>query len=159
VTSEVGRGTTFSVILPAARETARTVPAVSRILAEQAGRGESILVVEDEEPVRRLVQQVLEMHGYRVRVVSSGAAALASNVDDIDLVLTDMVMPGGVSGRELAKRLRTLKPTLKFVFMSGYAGDPAGWDIELTVGLNFLPKPFSPAPLLACLRASLDTDA
>ena len=156
VTSELGAGTTFSVILPAARETARMPPPDAIVLDEPEGRGESILVVEDEEPVRRLIKQVLEMHGYRVQVVSSGAEALTVDTDDIDLVLTDIVMPGGVSGGELSKRLSTIKPTLRFVFMSGYAGESAGSGLELRVGENFLAKPFSPAPLLACLRACLD---
>ena len=156
VDSIVGQGTTFSVFLPA---TSERVPAEVRSPGEveAVGGSEKILVVEDEESVRRLVQQVLEMHGYRVSVVSNGAAALAlPSTTTFDLALTDVIMPGGVSGRDLAERLRVSAPGLKVIYMSGYTGELAGRGLELREGVNFLQKPFGPAPLLRCVRACLD---
>ncbi len=153
VDSVVGEGTTFTVYLPASRESA--LQAVPPPEAMPAGGSESILVVEDEEPVRRLLQQVLELHGYRVEVVGSGAEAL-QRARAFDLVLTDMIMPGGVSGRDLATRLLTTKPSLKFVYMSGYTRELTEHDGELREGTNFLQKPFGPTQLLACVRTCLD---
>ena len=159
VASVVGQGTTFTVFLPATGEVATESPAATEEL-EAAGGSEAILVVEDEEAVRRLVQQVLEMHGYRVSVVSTGAAALELPRDaKFDLVLTDVIMPGGVSGRDLAERLRTTAPGLKVIYMSGYTGELAGRGLELREGVNFLQKPFGPAPLLRCVRGCLDGSA
>ena len=105
------------------------------------------------------MQQVLEMHGYRVQVVSTGADALEIALHgNFDLVLTDVIMPGGVSGRELADRLRVHRPGLKVIYMSGYTGELAGRGIELREGVNFLQKPFGPTALLACVRSCLDRE-
>jgi len=153
VESEVGKGTTFTVYLPASRESA--LQAVPPPEAMPRGGSESILVVEDEEPVRKLVQQVLELHGYDVEVVGTGAEALQRG-RSFDLVLTDMIMPGGISGRDLATRLRTTKPDLKFVYMSGYTRELAEHSSELREGTNFLQKPFGPTQLLSCVRTCLD---
>ncbi len=159
VTSELGRGATFSLLLPAigtADDAATSAPLTVEL--EPRGGSESILLVEDEEPVRRLVQQILEMEGYRVQVVSSGAEALALVLAgaEFDLLLTDVIMPGGVSGRDLADRLRATRAELKVIFMSGYTGELAGRGLELREGKNFLQKPFGPSPLLACVRSCLD---
>ncbi|CAN5694829.1 hypothetical protein BH11MYX3_BH11MYX3_20340 [soil metagenome] len=161
VTSEVGRGSTFSVLLPSARETTfaeeihgEPIPITPR------GGTESILIVEDEDLVRRIVEQVLVTSGYRVCALATGADALdllATSDQRIDVVLTDMVMPGGVSGRDLAEQLRRTHPSIKVIYMSGYAGASAGVDLPLRAGVDFLQKPFSPAALLACVRASIDS--
>ena len=159
VSSELGAGTTFSLFLPATAESMQVSARAAALaeLSEPRGGPESILVVEDEESVRTLVREVLELNGYRVRAVSSGAEALReSPAEGFDLVLTDMIMPGGVSGPDLADRLRTLKPSVKVIYMSGYTGELAGRGLELREGVNFLPKPFGPNPLLACIRACLD---
>lgn len=153
IASEVGRGATFTVYLPASRECARQ--AATPPEAMPRGGTESILVVEDEEPVRKLVQQVLELHGYQVEVVGTGAEALRRG-RGFDLVLTDMIMPGGISGRDLATQLRTTKPELKFVYMSGYTRELADHANELREGTNFLQKPFGPTQLLSCVRTCLD---
>ncbi|CAN5163734.1 hypothetical protein BH11MYX1_BH11MYX1_40680 [soil metagenome] len=153
VESEAGRGTTFTVYLPASRESA--LQALPPPEAMPRGGPESILVVEDEAPVRKLVQQVLELHGYRVEVVGTGAEALLRG-RSFDLVLTDMIMPGGISGRDLATRLRASQPELKFVYMSGYTRELAEHTHELREGTNFLQKPFGPTQLLSCVRTCLD---
>src|SRR5262249_29366255 len=107
---------------------------------------------------RILVKRLLEARGYKVQAASNGAEAwqLYEHAPDaFDLVLTDMVMAGGVSGRQLAERLLSLRPRTKVIFMSGYSGDDAG-GVELREGDNFLQKPFTPASLFECVRARLD---
>ncbi|MCX5744975.1 MAG: response regulator [Proteobacteria bacterium] len=154
VASEPGRGTTFAIYLPWVAGRAAEPPApVASVVTQPTGGAETILLVEDEEPVRRLVQYVLEANGYRVEPARSGAEALAMIATGIqfELVLTDMVMPGGVSGRDLAEQLRTTRPDAKIIFMSGYTGE-----LELSAGAKFLQKPFSPALLLTCIRDLLD---
>ena len=153
VASELGKGTVFTVYLPASRESA--LQAVPQPEAMPRGGSESILVVEDEEPVRKLVQHVLELSGYRVEVVGTGAEALLRG-RAFDLVLTDMIMPGGISGRDLATRLRRKTPEIKFIYMSGYTPELAEHSSELFEGTNFLQKPFGPTQLLSCVRACLD---
>jgi two-component system, cell cycle sensor histidine kinase and response regulator CckA len=116
-------------------------------------------VVEDDASVGQLVQRLFEQHGYRVQVVSTGADAVElwqQGRDTFDLVLTDVIMPGGISGRDLAERLRTSKPDLKVIYMSGYTGEVVGRGLDLREGVNFLQKPFGPTPLLACVRSCLD---
>jgi CheY-like chemotaxis protein len=164
IASEIGRGTTVSVLVPIAATVtaaAAAAPAVVGGVVDGAiaHGNEAILVVEDEVAVGQLVQRVLEMHGYRVAVVGSGVEALA-RVERagaaFDLVVTDLVMPGGISGRELAERLRDRLPALAVIFMSGYAGELAGRGLELREGKNFLQKPFTPAALLSSIRGELD---
>jgi PAS domain S-box-containing protein len=161
VTSEPGGGTTVAVLLPASDGDAdlADVAASREPRPEPRGGSESILLVEDEEAVRRLTQRTLEQRGYSVRIANTGAEALRLWQDGqsgFDLVLTDMVMPGGVSGRELAERLCEQRPGLKVIYMSGYAGDVAGPGIQLREGWNFLQKPFGSSSLLECVRARLD---
>jgi signal transduction histidine kinase len=156
VTSNVGHGTTFVILLPANEG---DVVSITKNAAEPRGGTESILLIEDEESVRRLVQHLLEVHGYRVQVASTGAEALhrmEHRLDDFDLVITDIVMPGGVSGWILADRLRRVRPRLKVIYMSGYMGDIANRNVSLIDGVNFLQKPFGRIPLLECVRACLD---
>jgi len=161
VDSRVGSGTTFTILLPATTTTGSAVGQSLRETSSVAVRGgsESILVVEDEDQVRLLVQRLLEVQGYRVQVVSNGAEALALVNGErcpFDLVITDMIMPGGVSGRELAARMLGPRPDLKVIYMSGYTGDLVGPGVELREGFNFLQKPFGRASFLECVRSSLD---
>jgi PAS domain S-box-containing protein len=157
VRSEVGRGSTFAWYLPASE--GGGVPYAARVTETVVqGGAESLLLVEDEENVRVLVRQLLEHHGYRVEVARTGSEALelVRANPGFDLVLTDMIMPGGVSGRDLAERLRADRPDLKIIWMSGHDGEIAGRGIELREGVNFLQKPFGQIPLLACVRRCLD---
>ncbi len=116
-------------------------------------------MVEDEAPVRRLARMMLERLGYSVFESASGVEALEvweQHKDVIALVLTDVVMPGGVSGCELAERLAAKNPRLKFVYTSGYS-PVRGKDIsQLQQSVNFLEKPYSPRKLAQTVRGCLD---
>ena len=163
VRSEVDEGTTFVVFLPTlgpARAPERAVKTASRAAAK-AGR-ETILVVEDEPDLRDLVAQVLESRHYRVLTAASGAKALetwAKREGEIDLLLTDMVMPDGLTGRKLAERLTGEDPRLRVIFTSGYTAGMPGSDLDNVAEGNFLPKPYRPATLLQVVRDCLDRPA
>ncbi|MBX3250531.1 MAG: PAS domain S-box protein [Myxococcales bacterium] len=154
VESAVGVGSTFRIFLPAldsSPEAAR--PRSSR---PQARRGdETILLVEDEDAVREVVGLVLERAGYRVLVASSGAEALRlwdEHRHEVDMVLTDMVMPGGVSGGQLAERLLAERPDLRIMVASGYSPE----HIPTGERVRFLPKPFVAKTLVREVRELLD---
>ncbi|MEY2933958.1 MAG: hypothetical protein RL033_4707 [Pseudomonadota bacterium] len=169
VTSELARGSCFEVLLPSATHDAASRastplpgPAVRSVPAPRGT--EAILLVEDEEPVRRLVQRVLTQTGYRVFTAPSGSEALLllqREALEVDLVLTDLIMPGGVSGQDLGRLLREQRPELKILYMSGYAGDIGARDVparlRLPANARTLAKPFTPASLLDSVRACLDT--
>jgi CheY-like chemotaxis protein len=160
-TSAPGRGAEFTVLLPTCEmEEGTTEPGHERTASARGGT-ESILLVEDEDPVRTLTQRLLEARGYRVRNAATGAEALRIWDEEqgaFDLVVTDMIMPGGISGRDLAERLVTRQPALKVIFLSGYAGDVVGPGMELRQGWNFLQKPFGATTLLECVRARIDEE-
>jgi PAS domain S-box-containing protein len=123
------------------------------------GGDETILVVEDEPPLRILVRSVLERYGYRVLEAASGLAALITweqHKGEIQLLLTDMVMPHGVSGRELAEKLLEDNRDLKVIYSSGYSLAVVGKDMVLQEGLNFLQKPYHPRKLAQAVRDCLD---
>jgi PAS domain S-box-containing protein len=158
VQSRPGQGTNFQIYLPllANAEIASAPPA-----APQKGPAgnETILVVEDEPAVRKLITRALTQLGYQIIEAANGQQALeawAKNQAAIRLVLTDMVMPEGVSGLELARRLRLQGPQLKIVFMSGYNEEFAAKTSDLVEGLNFIRKPFNQFQLATIIRASLD---
>lgn len=119
-------------------------------------RGETILVVEDAEPVRRMVTTMLAQSGYRCLEAPDGNEALAlldTRREPVHLVLTDLLMPK-MSGTELAEHLARLRPELPVVFMSGYTDDPVVVTIGRTRG-NFLAKPFTAGALLDKVRQVL----
>ena len=120
-----------------------------------------ILVVEDEPSLRFLVRKVLERSGFEVLEAASGTAALElwdKDKPQIDLLLTDMVMPDGMSGRQLVERLRADIPLLKVLYTSGYSTDLLGKDLALQEGVNFLQKPYPPAKLVQTVRTALGLD-
>jgi signal transduction histidine kinase/ActR/RegA family two-component response regulator len=166
VDSQVGAGSTFTIFLPGADTPAKSAaPALaadvglSQNLADMARGDETILVVEDEPALRELVVDILELCGYRIFQANSGVEALgvwALHKDEVDLLLTDMVMPGGVSGRQLAERLQAESPGLKVIYTSGYSPGMAGKDIALLEGFNFLAKPYPPTRLAQVVRECLD---
>ncbi len=156
--SVVGEGTTFDVYLPAVAEPAKARPASGVRRSEARGR-ETVLIVEDEASVRRLARLILQRRGYTVLEAESGPAALAvwqAHLGRIDLVLTDMVMPGGVSGLHLASTLLEARPDLRVIVTSGYSVDLAGKDLAHTDGVSLLRKPYSSDGLADAVRASLD---
>ena len=161
VSSIPGQGTIFEILLPV-DATATAHPVAAGQAAPPRASGETILVVEDELAVRRLAARVLEAHGYHVLEAGDGREALqvfAAATPRPDLLITDMIMPAGLTGRELAERLRVEAPDLRTLYMSGYAGDNIRRGLNLQEGLNFLAKPFQPDSLLHCVRARLDAPA
>ncbi len=121
----------------------------------------SILLVEDSGVVRALVKNILSLGGFAVLDAGGGEEALRiarTREASIDLVLTDVVMPR-MSGRELVRRLREVRPGLRILFMSGYAEDNIGRDGGLPAGTFFIPKPFTPDTLLAKVREVIGTPA
>jgi two-component system, cell cycle sensor histidine kinase and response regulator CckA len=119
------------------------------------------LVVEDEPTLRALVRKVLERGGYAVVEASSGLAALelwGKTKPHIDLLLTDMVMPDGISGLQLADKLKSENPGLKVIFTTGYSAELMGKDFQIKEGVNFLQKPYPPQKLVQTVRNGLDSD-
>ena len=158
VESKLNNGTTFSIYLPCLPESDKFQTEFSSA-PEVRGGNETILLVEDEAPVRSLARTVLEQKGYHIIEADSGLSALElwqQHRDAIDLLLTDMVMPGGISGQELAKRLLLEKPGLKVVYNSGYTDEMLGENSPLRDNPNFMEKPFSPHKLLKQVRDCLD---
>ncbi len=124
------------------------------------GGTETLLVVEDEAPVRELVCNLLAGHGYQILQAESGVKALEvwrESKDRISLLLTDLVMPQQMNGRELAEKLWAERPKLKVVFTSGYSADVVGKDFVLRRGLNYLQKPYHPQKLALAVRECLDS--
>ena len=125
----------------------------------EAPKKNMIFVVEDEPTLRALVRRVLERGGYEVIEASSGLAALElwkQKKIPVDLLLTDMVMPDGISGRQLAETLKLDNPALKVVYTTGYSPDLLGKDFALQEGVNFLQKPYPPQKLVETVRNGLE---
>jgi len=160
VESQVGQGTMFRVFLPASGAAAGSAVQSAATPAVRGGQ-ENILLVEDEPGVRGLVRTSLQRYGYRVRTAASGAEALkewSEHLNEIDLLITDVVMPDGVSGWELARQLQTKKPRLKIVYMSGYNPNMTAMESGPVLGNGavFLEKPFKPQKLAEVVRACLE---
>jgi PAS domain S-box-containing protein len=157
VHSELGQGTTFNIYLPLLARAAMARPPGKASAAVPRGN-ETILLVEDDVAVRLVTTKALGMMGYRVLVASDGVEAIAlwnAHRSEIQLLLTDMVMPGGYGGAEIARIFTAQDPSLKVIFMSGYSADLAGTDISATSGGYFLGKPFEIAELASTLRSCL----
>jgi PAS domain S-box-containing protein len=157
VASEVGSGTTFRVYFPRVAE--RAGERARQAEAKPARGNETILFVEDDMHVRPAVRAALAKLGYRVLEAANGADALAvwqRHRDEIRLLLTDLVMPGGMSGRELAERLQREDPALRVIYASGYCADLVTGDFKLEEGVNLLSKPFQTGKLARIVRARLD---
>jgi PAS domain S-box-containing protein len=158
VSSAAGRGSTFTVVLPAAQASAEPITFVSEVSDSSYRGSETVLVVEDNPSVRAMTCEALDRYGYHVIAAGNGQDALrlpAESLGLVAIVVTDVVMPL-VGGRELARRLRALRPDLRFVFVSGYASDPEGGWPEIEPGSAFLQKPFGPALLSRTIREVLD---
>jgi PAS domain S-box-containing protein len=159
VCSELGSGTTFQIFLPAADAKPLDSTADLDSLSESSqGAEEVILLVEDEPELRQLVRKVLCMQNYRVVDASDGVEALKlwdQHEGRIDLLLTDIVMPRGINGVELAARLRSRKPDLKVIFTSGYSDAIAEMD-QHDREEAFVAKPYRPTLLAQLVRERLD---
>ena len=157
--SEPGHGTTVRLYLPRAAA-AMAHPQPAETPEEASGGNEKILLVEDDELVRSHVGTQLRDLGYRVVSVGNGAAALAAlrQFPDIDLLFTDIVMPGGMNGDALAEQALALRPDLRLLFTSGYSETALQRGGRLQGRARLLQKPYRRRDLTAMLRAALDTD-
>ncbi len=161
VESVPGQGSSFRVYLPAAEHAADPdQPAVIAQKTDQRGRGELILVVDDEDPIRTLLSAILRKDGYRVITAANGVEASAivtPNASLLQLVITDLSMPemGGVA---LAEAIRKINPLVKILFISGAAAD-ANASENLPASASAIVKPFTPTELLTRVRAELDRPA
>jgi CheY-like chemotaxis protein len=157
--SEVGHGTTFNLYFPRVDGVAPG-PAVRAKGTTDPEARETILVVEDDERVRQLTITRLKLIGYRVLEASDGLKALdiLKRGSAVDLVFTDLIMPGGMSGREVAARARELKPGVRVLLTSGYAEELVQGETLECERLRVLRKPYHQAELVSTLREVLAAD-
>jgi two-component system cell cycle sensor histidine kinase/response regulator CckA len=156
VYSEPGKGSTFKIYLPKAKGNVKAEEK-EQIPVENLNGSETVLIVEDEDSLRKLVQKALQEYKYRVLMAENGEDALRISKEHegtIDLMITDVVMPK-MSGKETAERLQPLYPQMKVIYMSGYTDDSIVHHGVLAPGLNFLEKPFSPGGLARKVREVL----
>jgi signal transduction histidine kinase/ActR/RegA family two-component response regulator len=154
--SEPGLGTTISGLLPATSEEAATSAAPAT--AAPSGRGETILLVEDETSLQELARRILTRNGYQVRAARTAAAApgiAADTSQPIDLLLTDVVMPE-MLGNEVARQVHAVRPALPVLYMSGYAQPVLDTHGAFAGQIDLLEKPFSEATLLTRVRRAID---
>jgi PAS domain S-box-containing protein len=158
VKSEPGKGTSFHIYLPVTDKPAAMLAETREDQPETIGH-ETILLVEDEAQLRELARKILVGCGYEVLTASNGGEALGMwelQKTKPDLLFTDMVMPGGINGRQLATRLQAKQPGLKVLFASGYSQELNRENAGLQVGVNFLAKPYPLQTLVKTVRTCLD---
>lgn len=159
VSSIVGEGTTFRIYFPLCREAARPLVGLEGGAKHEAGGRETIFLVEDDVAVRAPLRAFLSHLGYQIVEAGSGAEAISlydSMHPRIDLLLTDMIMPGGINGKDLAGLMTARIPGLKTIFTSGYDMDLLTPEMALKEGFNFLQKPVPPRLMAATIRKLLD---
>jgi len=155
--SEAGEGTTVRLYLP--RSTTASANTQAPVVAPDArAAGEKILLVEDDTAVRQLTRHLLEALGYRVLEAANGPAAQAilEGSEPIDLLFTDIVMPGGMSGRQLADTAETIRPGIKVLYASGYSENAIVHHGRLDPGVHLLAKPYRRADLARMVRIALE---
>ncbi len=160
VESEPGRGTTFRVYFPVLSDS-KAAPAIVRPVGADRGGAETVLLVEDEDSIRNLVSKLLAAKGYKVMAVGRAEAALEvvqAHPAPIDLLLTDVVMPG-MSGPELASIFSQIRPATRVLLMSGYLDRITREDAALHQRWRLLEKPFKPETMVRTVREVLDADA
>ena len=158
VESVLDKGTTFHVFLPAT-DAPVAAPENAETQFRQRGGTETILVVEDERDLRDFVARELRRHGYRIFEAVDGPSALKiwdEYKNEIKLVFTDVVMTGGLNGREVAEKIWADNPKMKVIFTSGYGVDTLGKDFKLDPGIQYLQKPYRPQLLTKTIRNCLD---
>ncbi len=158
VQSELGVGTTFTIFIPASEQKTETHPDAAAETDHVTGGKEKILVVEDQVELRELVREVLVAYNYDVSLAASGPEALRiwhNAGGRFDLMVTDMIMPGGMTGRELGEQLQNHVPGLKIIYTSGYSAELIGKDLGRDATM-FLAKPYRPHQLALLVRQCLD---
>jgi CheY-like chemotaxis protein len=159
VASEPGQGTTFDLFFPAGNEMAVAVKEEIAPAKPVIGGTETILVVEDEPVLREMARDILQSCGYQILEASSGKEALdvwERRTSQVDLLLTDMVMPEGVSGVDLAGQLLAGQPGLKIIFTSGYTANEVSPEVLAKTNARFLQKPYTHNDLAKTVRDCLD---
>jgi CheY-like chemotaxis protein len=149
-------GTTMTLYLPRSRaETAPSDTPLALTPPPLAERGETVLVIDDEHTVRMLIREVLEDLGYTAIEAEDGASGLQvlQSTQHIDLLVTDVGLPGGINGRQVADAGRSLRPDLKVLFITGYAHNALGWGEQLETGMHLLTKPFSMDELTSRIKS------
>jgi CheY-like chemotaxis protein len=160
VYSEPGLGTSFKIYLPAAGERTRRAAPAGAETPERLTGTETVLVCEDEDLVRDLIERILTERGYRVLAPAGPREALeafAARPQRVDVLITDVIMPQ-MSGPELAERLTALRPDLRTLFLSGYTAETVQSRGNLPPGSAFLEKPFDHTTLLQTVRGLLDSE-
>jgi CheY-like chemotaxis protein len=156
VESQPGAGSVFKVFLPLAKgEVQRTSESGTDLMRAADVQPRTILIVEDEAPLREMASMILKRLGHQVVVAQDGQEALKlwpQHRGKIDLLLTDMVMPGGITGRELADRLLRESPQMHVIYSTGYSVDLANSGINLVEGVNCLRKPYDATTLVRAVR-------
>jgi two-component system cell cycle sensor histidine kinase/response regulator CckA len=145
--SQPGSGTTFTITLPVTAETANRIPELATY--ERSPKGETVLVVEDEEALREVTKRIFTRNGYHVITAADGPEALGIAREyegEIHLLVTDVVMPR-MLGKEVAEKIRALKPEIEVLFMSGYARPVLASQGQLEPGVALVEKPFCEADL------------
>ncbi len=158
VESVLDRGTTFHIFLPATNLPV-ALPEVAETQFRQRGGTETILVVEDERDLRDFVARELRRHGYRIFEAVDGPSALkiwSEYKKEINLIFTDVIMQGGMNGREVAEQIWRENPKMKVIFSSGYGAETLGKDFKLDPGIVYLQKPYLPQVLAKTVRSCLD---
>jgi two-component system cell cycle sensor histidine kinase/response regulator CckA len=157
--SEPGIGTTFTIMLPVTAEApAPPAPEVPEVPSQRTPKGETVLVVEDEAALREVTRRILTRNGYQVITAASGPEAIAiaaRHPGEIHLLVTDVVMPH-MLGKEVAEKMRAVKPGIEVLYMSGYARPVLASQGRLDPNVALVEKPFSEADLLAMAGQVLD---
>jgi PAS domain S-box-containing protein len=159
VYSEVDKGTTMCLYLPRHMGDAEAPEAIDAAASAEPGHGETVLVIDDEEPIRMLITDVLEEAGYRVLTAPDGPAGLKTLQSDvrIDLLITDVGLPGGFNGRQVADAARATRPDLKVLFITGYAENAVVGNGHLEPGMQVITKPFAIAVLATRVREIIES--
>ena len=159
--TEVGQGTTFQVYLPRSDRALDVATPTKDAATERAGKGETVLVVEDDASVRQVTVRILAQAGFRVLEATNVVQAVKltrASTENIDLLLTDLVLPDG-NGGDVAERIAELRPDIRVLFVSGYTDDPGLRRGISENELEFLSKPFAPSRLISRVREVLEKPA
>ena len=158
IVSRVGAGSTLCMLLPRYAGPMEEPPEARLPPALQPGEGETVLVVEDEPTLRMLLTEMLEELRYRVLVAEDGPTGLQrlDAAGRVDLLITDVGLPGGLNGRQVADAARTRRPGLKVLFITGYAENAVVGNGQLERGMAVITKPFDMAALTAKVRAMVE---
>ncbi len=160
VRSELAKGSTFDICLPAFSGSSAAAKEEDVSLANLRGRGERILVIEDDESIRNLVQSMLVENGYQVTVAADARTAVEvfeKEKRDFDLILSDVILPDR-NGVQLVEDLLSRNPNLKVLLSSGYTDDKSQWAVIRKRGFRFMQKPYSLVGLLRALKACMEGD-